>query len=87
MPLQNLHFHHPWQSSLALYLNQEFTHRIQEVIRAYGECEVADDPVVVMKSRPTKAGNRVEDKIKTTVSGDLTSLCPSKRAAKCEGVR
>jgi len=32
---------------------------------------VADDPVVVMKSRPMKAGNRVEDKTKMTVSGDL----------------
>ncbi len=25
-------------------------------------CEVADDPVVVSKSRPMKPGNRVEDK-------------------------
>jgi hypothetical protein len=36
------------------------------------ECEVADEPVVALKSRPEKAGNRVEDKIKTTVNSDLT---------------
>ena len=29
-------------------------------------CEVADDSVVVMKSRPVKAGNSVEDKTETT---------------------
>jgi hypothetical protein len=29
-------------------------------------CEVADDPVVVSKSRPEKPGNRVEDKTATT---------------------
>ena len=48
---------------------------------------MADDPVVVMKSRPMKAGNRAEDKTKTTVSGDLTGLHPSKGGAKCEGVK
>ena len=29
-------------------------------------CEVADDPVVVSKSRPEKPGNRVEEKTVTT---------------------
>ena len=29
-------------------------------------CEVADDPVVVKKSRPEKPGNRVEEKTATT---------------------
>jgi len=29
-------------------------------------CEVADEPVVVSKSRPVKAGDRVEDKTVTT---------------------
>jgi len=29
-------------------------------------CEVADDPVVVIKSWPVKPGNRVEDKTATT---------------------
>ena len=48
---------------------------------------MADEPVVVMKSRPMKAGNRVEDKTKTTVSGDLTGLRPSKGVVKCEGVK
>ena len=30
------------------------------------QCEVADDSVVVMKSRPVKAGNRLEGKTGTT---------------------
>jgi len=51
------------------------------------ECEVADDPVVVLKSRPVKASNGVEDKTKTTVSGDLTGLRLSKGDIKCEGVK
>ncbi len=29
-------------------------------------CEVADDPVVVSKSRPVKPGNRVEEKTAMT---------------------
>ena len=29
-------------------------------------CEVADEPVVVMKSRPVKPGNGVEEKTGTT---------------------
>lgn len=48
---------------------------------------MADEPVVVLKSRPEKAGNRVEDKTKTTVNGDLTGLLPSKGVAKCEGAK
>lgn len=30
------------------------------------QCEVAEDSVVVMKSRPEKAGNRLEEKTGTT---------------------
>ena len=44
-----------------------------QVRKAQGEtqglsmrCEVADDSVVVMKFRPVKAGNSVEDKTGTT---------------------
>jgi hypothetical protein len=29
-------------------------------------CEVSDEPIVVMKSRPMKPGNGVEGKIETT---------------------
>ena len=32
-------------------------------------CEVADEPVVVMKFRPVKAGNRVEGKTGMTAVG------------------
>jgi hypothetical protein len=48
---------------------------------------VTDEPEVVLKSRHEKAGNRVENKTKTTVNGDLTGLLPSKGVAKCEGMK
>jgi hypothetical protein len=38
-------------------LNQAFRRYIQEVIRVYGGCEVADDLAVVMKSRSMKNGS------------------------------
>lgn len=40
----------------------------QGVTQGIGECEVADDPVVVSKARPMKASNGVEDKTKPTIS-------------------
>jgi hypothetical protein len=51
------------------------------------ECEVADDPVVVLKSRPVKASNGAEDKTKTTMTGGVIGLLLSKGAVKCEGVK
>ena len=48
---------------------------------------MADEPVVVLKSRPVKASNGVEDKTRTTVAGDATGLRLSKGVAKCEGVK
>lgn len=80
------------RGSLARYLKHGFVHVVfrhgeQEAIQVHGECEVADEPVVVMKSRPEKAGNRVEDKTRTTVAGDATGLRLSKGVAKCEGVK
>ncbi len=48
-------------------------------------CEVADDPVVVLKSQPVKTGNRLEVKI-----GMTTVVCCRSYVAKidicCEGV-
>jgi len=41
-------------------------------------CEVADEPVVVKKFRPVKAGNRVEDKTGMTVVGHAAGNLPSK---------
>ncbi len=41
---------------------------VQGVIQECYECEVADEPVVVSKARPTKASNGVEDKTKPTIS-------------------
>ena len=71
--------------SLALYLNQEFRHHLQEVIQVCGGCEVADEPVVVLKSRPVKASNGVEDKTRTTVAGDATGLRLSKGVLSAKG--
>lgn len=48
---------------------------------------MTDESVVVLKSRPEKAGNRVEDKTKTTVGGGSTGLLPSKGVVKCEGAK
>ena len=48
---------------------------------------MADESVVVWKSRPMKASNGVEDKTKTTVDGGSTGLLPSKGVVKCEGVK
>jgi hypothetical protein len=46
---------------------------VQEETRGQAKrCKVADDPVVVRKSRPEKPGNRVEEKTGKTVSSDLT---------------
>ena len=42
------------------------------------ECEVADEPVVVMKFRPVKAGNSVEGKTEMIASGDLARSMTSK---------
>ena len=41
---------------------------IQGVTQEWYECEVADEPVVVLKARPMKASNGVEDKTKLTNS-------------------
>ena len=48
-------------------------------------CEVADESVVVMKSRPMKAGNRLEGKTGTT-RGDVTrGPAFAKSGVGCEG--
>jgi hypothetical protein len=46
---------------------------------------VADDSVVVKKSRPEKAGNRLEEKTGTTRSVVCGSWCKPKAASECEG--
>jgi hypothetical protein len=46
---------------------------------------VADEPVVVMKFWPVKAGNSVEDKTRTTAGGGSAGLCWSKALIRCEG--
>ena len=56
----------------------------QEETQGYSECEVADEPVVVMKFRPVKAGNRLEDKTGTMASGGFASHNTSKVCDGCE---
>jgi len=48
-------------------------------------CEVADDSVVVMKFRPMKAGNRLEDKTGTTHGLVLGRRCKPKAALSAKG--
>ena len=50
-------------------------------------CEVADDPVVVMKSRPMKAGNGVEEKTETNLDLVRGDRRRPKAASGCEGVK
>ena len=46
--------------------NQELSS--QEEAQGWQWCEVADDPVVVLKLRPVKAGNRLEGKTGVTAT-------------------
>jgi len=48
-------------------------------------CEVADESVVVMKSRPVKAGNSLEGKTGMTCRLVDGVRCEPKAAAECEG--
>jgi hypothetical protein len=50
-------------------------------------CEVADEPVVVMKFRPVKPGNSVEGKTGTMMSGGLVNRVSPKVASWCEGAK
>ncbi|EPW6626181.1 hypothetical protein ACWOWW_004364, partial [Vibrio vulnificus] len=50
----------------------------QEVTQDVRWCEVADEPVVVIKARPMKASNGVEDKTKPT----FANMC--KGASHCQ---
>jgi len=68
------------QGSLALNLGKYSRRSIREETQEYGECEVADEPVVVMKFWPVKPGNSVEDKTRTMLSGVSTISLLSKDA-------
>lgn len=57
------------------------------MIREQRECEVADAPVVVMKFRPVKPGNSVEDKTGTMMSGGLVNRVSPKAIGRCEGAK
>jgi hypothetical protein len=48
-------------------------------------CEVADESVVVMKSRPVKAGNCMEGKTGMTCRLVGRGSCVPKAAGECEG--
>lgn len=48
-------------------------------------CEVADEPVVVMKFRPMKAGNSVEGKTETMASLVLSTIIVQKQMVDAKG--
>jgi hypothetical protein len=50
-------------------------------------CRVADEPVVVMKSRPVKPGNSVEGKTGMTASTDWWDRGEPKAVVGREGVK
>jgi len=50
-------------------------------------CEVADEPVVVTKSRPMKASNGVEGKTGMNLGRVRGDRCRPKAASGCEGVK
>ena len=70
--------------SLVVIGNAGFKGRLKNRLM---RCEVADDPVVVSKPRPVKAGNSVEDKTETMISGDLIKMTKPKAFSSCEGVK
>ena len=51
------------------------------------QCEVADESVVVMKFRPVKAGNSVEDKTGMTLYLVNRELICTKSHISCEGMK
>lgn len=46
---------------------------------------MADEPVVVLKFRPTKAGNSVEEKTETIMGGDSMGLYSPKSNTNAKG--
>lgn len=48
-------------------------------------CEAADESVVVMKSGPMKAGNKLEDKTGTTRGDVARGPASAKSGVSCEG--
>ena len=62
----------------AWHLTCFFRHTYQEEAQEMYGCEVADAPVVVMKFRPEKAGNRLEEKTETTMEGASIAMMSSK---------
>ncbi len=62
--------------------------KVQEVTQGRPKrCEVADDSVVVLKSRPVKAGNSVEGKIGMTRWPVRLELTYAKSYVSCEGMK
>lgn len=59
----------------------------QEETQGYVECEVTDEPVVVLKSQPMKLGNNVEKKTEMTTNFSLVGLLQPKSVIVCEGAK
>lgn len=56
-------------------------------LKQLGVCGVVDEFVVVMKFRPVKLDNSVEEKTGTTAGGGSAGPGWSKAVSKCEGAK
>ena len=71
-----------------LYVADWWDRKVQEETQGQPKrCEVADDSVVVLKSRPVKAGNSVEGKIGMTRRLVRLELACAKSYVSCEGMK
>jgi hypothetical protein len=73
-----------WGSLILFYLRVD--RKVQEETQDRTKrCEVADDSVVVSKSRPEKPGNRVEEKTGMTCDRVYRGHYEPKAIGVCEG--
>jgi hypothetical protein len=71
-----------------LYAADCWDRKVQEVTQGRPKrCEVADDSVLVLKSRPVKAGNSVEGKIGMTRRPVRLELTCANSYVSCEGMK
>lgn len=75
------------RGSLASNLRFFFRHTNQEETQELCGCEVADAPVVVMKFRPMKAGNRLEEKTEMIMEGASITVIQPNAVTRGEGVK
>jgi hypothetical protein len=78
--------HSNWGSLIWFWKKNQIRERQGETQADLMLCQVADESVVVNKSRPMKAGNRLEEKTGTTWSQNVfRDAAWSKACGRCEG--